>query len=132
LKELVEAGATIQAYDPEAMEATARMLPKEWLRSKRVMMMDNQYDALKGVDALALVTEWNAFRAPDFNLMRELMRNPLIFDGRNIYDPDHVVAAGLGYDGIGKGTLSRAITHPSILSLTQQGDDTCLPLKNVS
>ena len=74
--------------------------------------IDLYQGTIREADALVLVTEWNSFRAPDFNLMREIMRNPLIFDGRNIYDPDHVVAAGFGYDGIGKGTIYKSpLTH---------------------
>ena len=132
LKDLVDAGATVYAYDPEAMEAAASILPKEWLQSERIRLVENQYDAIREVDALVLVTEWNSFRAPDFNLMREIMRNPLIFDGRNIYDPDHIIAAGFTYDGIGKGTICQAIPDPSIIQIAAKGKEACLHLTNVS
>ena len=64
--------------------------------------MAHQYDAVKGADALALVTEWKPFRNPDFSVMKKLMRTPIIFDGRNQYDPRQVRAAGFEYFGIGR------------------------------
>lgn len=60
-------------------------------------------DALKGADALAIVTEWQEFRSPDFELIKRELRNPVIFDGRNIYDPNFVKRFGLSYYGIGRG-----------------------------
>ena len=65
-------------------------------------MCDRSYDALAGADALAIVTEWNEFREPDFAKMRSLMRSPVIFDGRNIYAPDHMRALGFTYFSIGR------------------------------
>jgi UDPglucose 6-dehydrogenase len=67
-----------------------------------VELVGKQYDAVQGVDALALVTEWKPSRNPDYELMKKLMRAPLIFDGRNQYDPKQVRAAGFEYFGIGR------------------------------
>ena len=132
LQQLVYAGADVLAYDPAAMEAAFGILPGEWFDTGRIKLVDNQYDAIREADALALVTEWSQFRTPDFNLMRELMKNPLIFDGRNIYDPDIVLAAGFGYDGIGRGTICKAITAQPVNHQEERGEDTCSQLKNVS
>jgi UDPglucose 6-dehydrogenase len=68
----------------------------------RVHFCESSYDTLKDADALAVVTEWNEFRRPDFQLMKSLMKEPVIFDGRNIYDPKEVQDAGFTYYGIGR------------------------------
>ncbi len=65
-------------------------------------MRQSSYDALKGADALAILTEWHEFREPDFQKMRKLMRTPVIFDGRNIYQPQHMKANGFTYNSIGR------------------------------
>jgi UDPglucose 6-dehydrogenase len=100
---LVEAGAVVRAYDPVALEAAARELPAEWLRDGRVELLEYQYDVLKDVDAMILVTEWKRFRQPDFAAMKDLMRAPVIFDGRNQYDPQVAAEHGFSYFGIGRG-----------------------------
>jgi UDPglucose 6-dehydrogenase len=102
IERLVDEGASVKAYDPVAAEMARQSLPDEWLRSGKVELVDKQYDAVDGVDALALVTEWKPFRNPDFELMKKTMRMPLIFDGRNQYDPRQVVALGFEYFGIGR------------------------------
>ena len=79
IENLLAAGARVQAYDPEAMKVARGIF------GNRVRFATTSYDALVGADALALVTEWNEFREPDFAKMRKLMRTPVIFDGRNIY-----------------------------------------------
>jgi UDPglucose 6-dehydrogenase len=93
---LLARGARIQAYDPEA-ERVARAI-----FGTRVHLARTSYDALKGADALAIVTEWNEFREPDFGRMRKLMRTPVIFDGRNIYDPEQMRAQGFTYVSMGR------------------------------
>jgi len=70
--------------------------------NSRIVLSDKGYDALKGADALAIVTEWNEFREPDFEKMRQLMRSPVIFDGRNIYSPEHMRTLGFTYFSIGR------------------------------
>ncbi len=68
----------------------------------RLRLVDLQYDALLKADALILVTEWKPFRTPDYPAMRSIMRQPIIFDGRNQYDPSEVVAEGFEYSGVGR------------------------------
>jgi UDPglucose 6-dehydrogenase len=96
IERLLAAGASVRAYDPEA-GGTARRLFDD-----RITLADKSYDALKGADALAVVTEWNEFREPDFERMRRLMKSPVVFDGRNIYSPEHMRALGFTYFSIGR------------------------------
>lgn len=103
IKALVEAGAIVQAYDPVALETAARELPATWLQEGRVVLLKYQYDVLKDVDAMVLVTEWKRFRQPDFEAMKDLMNAPVIFDGRNQYDPEVATEHGFSYFGIGRG-----------------------------
>jgi UDPglucose 6-dehydrogenase len=93
---LLEKGATVQAFDPEAVK-TARAI-----FGSKVHYAATSYDALKGADALAILTEWHEFREPDFPRMRKLMRTPVIFDGRNIYQPQQMKAQGFIYNSIGR------------------------------
>jgi UDPglucose 6-dehydrogenase len=93
---LLAEGATVQAYDPEAMKVAKTIF------GSKVQYAENGYSALAGADALALVTEWNEFREPDYARMRKLMRQPNIFDGRNIYNPEHMRAQGFNYISIGR------------------------------
>jgi UDPglucose 6-dehydrogenase len=96
VQSLLDKGAKVQVYDPEAV-ATAR-----GLFGSRITYAARGYDALKGADGLAIVTEWHEFREPDFARMRKLMRNPVIFDGRNIYQPQQMKAHGFAYYSIGR------------------------------
>jgi UDPglucose 6-dehydrogenase len=93
---LLAAGASVQAYDPEAMKVARGIF------GSKIQYADNSYAALTGADALAIVTEWNEFREPDFARMRKLMRSPIIFDGRNIYNPDNLRALGFTYLSMGR------------------------------
>jgi len=93
---ILSGGGTVKAYDPEA-EKTAR-----GILGNRVSYVQRSYDALKGADALAIVTEWNEFREPDFVRMRSLMRSPVIFDGRNLFTPEQMRAEGFTYYSIGR------------------------------
>jgi UDPglucose 6-dehydrogenase len=90
-------GVNIRAYDPEAMKEAKRRL------GKTVKFFDGNYDALKGADALLVVTEWNEFRRPDFDRIKSLLKEPVIFDGRNVYDPKVMKEKGFVYYGIGRG-----------------------------
>lgn len=103
LRELVAAGASARAFDPAATEAARRFLPAEWFETGRVVLVEGQYEALEGVDAMVLVTEWKSFRHPDFTRMKSLMKSPVIFDGRNQYDPAVLAGAGFKYYGVGRG-----------------------------
>jgi UDPglucose 6-dehydrogenase len=96
IKGLLAAGAIVQAYDPEAMKVAKGIF------GSKVTFADNSYAALTGADALAIVTEWNEFREPDFARMRKVMRKPVIFDGRNIYNPETIRAQGFTYLSMGR------------------------------
>ena len=109
IKTLVEAGATVSAYDPVALETAATELPPEWMADGRVTLLKYQYDVLKGADAMVLVTEWKRFRQPDYAAMKDLMRAPIIFDGRNQYDPETLSEQSFTYYGIGR--ASNAISN---------------------
>jgi len=102
LQELVASGARVQAYDPVAMEAARKEFPATWFSSGQLQLVDDQYDALKAVDAMVLVTEWKPFRHPDFERIRSLMKHPIVFDGRNQYDPVQMRKIGYEYHGIGR------------------------------
>jgi UDPglucose 6-dehydrogenase len=96
IESLLRKGATIKAYDPQA-NASAKQLFGD-----RIELCEKSYDALAGADALAVVTEWNEFREPDFKRMRRLMRSPVVFDGRNIYSPEQMRSLGFTYFSIGR------------------------------
>lgn len=98
---LTEKGMSIKAYDPEA-EARARELFKD---NPMVEIVDSDYQALTGAQALAVVTEWNQFRNPDFETIKQNLSQPVIFDGRNLYDPDHLRQLGFTYFCIGRGHM---------------------------
>ena len=98
INELLAAGATVTAYDPVAMHETQRIFKDE----PRLMLAENPMATLENADALAVVTEWKEFRSPDFASIRQKLKSPIIFDGRNIYDPKMVKAAGLTYRAIGR------------------------------
>ncbi len=102
LHKLIGAGARVRAYDPVAMEAAEAELPRAWFDNGSLELTRHQYEALEGVDALALVTEWKPFRHPDFAAMKKMMKQPILFDGRNQYDPQRVKADGFEYAGIGR------------------------------
>jgi UDPglucose 6-dehydrogenase len=99
MEALWEAGAKVRAYDPEARAETTRIYGER----DDLVLCDNAYDTLQGADVLALVTEWKAFRSPDFAHIKVALKNPAIFDGRNLYDPRVVEDAGIAYYGIGRG-----------------------------
>ncbi len=93
---LVEAGAAVTAYDPEAMRVARGIF------GSAIQFADKSYDAVKGADGLAIVTEWNEFREPDFERIRKLMKTPIVFDGRNLYNPDHLRGLGFTYYSMGR------------------------------
>ncbi|MEO8746070.1 MAG: UDP-glucose/GDP-mannose dehydrogenase family protein [Rhodanobacter sp.] len=104
MESLWSAGASVRAFDPQAA-AEARRIYGE--RSDLVLCPDAE-DALHGADALAVVTEWKAFRSPDFAHLREVLKEPAVFDGRNLYAPALVEQAGLAYYGIGRGRSAQS------------------------
>jgi len=93
---LLSLGATVKAYDPATTPVAKRIY------DGRIALCERSYDALTGADALAIVTEWNEFREPDFEKMRSLLKAPVVFDGRNIYSPEHMRALGFTYFSIGR------------------------------
>jgi UDPglucose 6-dehydrogenase len=98
INELIRAGASITAYDPVAMDEGKRIFKGE----KHLTFADTQEGALKKADALIIVTEWTEFRSPDFALIKSSLKSPIIFDGRNLYDPKAVRALGFNYYPIGR------------------------------
>jgi UDPglucose 6-dehydrogenase len=96
IKGLLAKGARVLAYDPEAMEAAKAIF------GSKVEFAKSGYEALKGADALVVATEWNEFREPDFGRMKKLMREPVVFDGRNVYTPGAIRAQGFTYFSIGR------------------------------
>ena len=96
IEELLNAGASIKAFDPEAMENVKQVF------GDRIQFADEQYETLIGADSLAVITEWPVFRVPSYKVLRELLSEPVIFDGRNIYDPKVMEAEGFYYDSIGR------------------------------
>lgn len=105
LEQLWAAGARVRAFDPEAHDEVRRIYGER----ADLTLCDSQYAALEGADALVVVTEWKAFRSPDFERVRNALALPVVFDGRNIFDPREVEAAGLAYYGIGRG---RSVRRP--------------------
>ncbi len=99
LEQLWEAGASVRAYDPEARDEARRIFGER----ADLVLCDDAESALDGADALVIVTEWKAFWSPDFSRIQKSLRAPAIFDGRNIYEPAVVEAAGIAYYGIGRG-----------------------------
>jgi UDPglucose 6-dehydrogenase len=99
MEALWQVGAKVRAFDPEARAETAR----QYGERDDLVLCERAYDALQGADVLAIVTEWKAFRSPDFSRIRSLLKTPAIFDGRNLYEPATVEAAGLAYYGMGRG-----------------------------
>jgi UDPglucose 6-dehydrogenase len=95
---LIERGAAVIAYDPVAMDEAKRVFASV----RGLTFADSPLDAAAGADALIVVTEWQEFRSPDFAELRRRMKQPLVFDGRNLYDPAQARAAGMEYFGIGR------------------------------
>jgi len=96
IDELLKEGATVTAFDPEAMNNVKALL------GDQISYADNQYDALKDAEALLIVTEWSVFRTPDFDLLENLLKNKVIFDGRNLYDLQKMIDCGFYYNSIGR------------------------------
>jgi UDPglucose 6-dehydrogenase len=96
IERLLARGAAVRAYDPAAAPVARQIF------NGRIALCEKSYEALAGADALAVITEWNEFREPDFAKMRSLMKAPVVFDGRNIYSPEHMRALGFTYFSIGR------------------------------
>jgi UDPglucose 6-dehydrogenase len=96
IESLLAGGARVQAFDPEAMEEARKIF------GDRIQYTHRNYDALHGAAALLVLTEWNEFRRPDFERIRNLLAKPIIFDGRNIYDSADLRKLGFTYYSIGR------------------------------
>ncbi len=99
IEALWEAGARVRAYDPVAMPEARRLYGER----ADLTLCDSGEQALAGADALAILTEWQEFRSPDFEAIRAALKSPVIFDGRNLYDPAHMLEMGFSYHAIGRG-----------------------------
>ena len=95
IRGLQEDGVIVRAYDPVARDEAVKLLPD-------IVYVDDEYAAVKGADALVLVTEWNQFRALDLNRIRDLMKTPKVADLRNIYEPEDMRELGFEYVGVGR------------------------------
>jgi UDPglucose 6-dehydrogenase len=102
IEELLEAGAQIRVFDPEAMENVKKIF------GDRLIYCTDQYETLIEADALAIVTEWSVFRTPSFQVLKQLLKNPLIFDGRNLYDLEAMAEQGFQYLSIGRNPVMGA------------------------
>jgi len=100
IESLLAAGAKVQAYDPAAHESA------EEIFGDRISLAESNYDAIQGADALMVVTEWNAFRMPDFDRLKSELKTPVIFDGRNVYDRDKMEELGFSYYCIGRAPVN--------------------------
>ncbi len=109
IEALWSAGAKVRAYDPAAMPETLRIYGER----ADLALCKTSPEALRGADALAIVTEWQEFRSPDFPYIHATLTSPVIFDGRNLYDPSHMVRAGFSYYAIGRGRRASRSTCPN-------------------
>jgi UDPglucose 6-dehydrogenase len=104
--ELVKRGAQVLAFDPVAMKEAQHCLDLDFKGNpeglKKVSMVSDPMAALDGCDALVIATEWTAVRSPDFDLVKQKLKNPIIFDGRNLYEPSSMQELGIEYLGIGR------------------------------
>ncbi len=105
IEKLLEHGAKIQVFDPEAMPNIKEIF------GDKISFAENQYEALKNADALAIMTEWNVFRTPDFNFIKSELKYPIVFDGRNIFDLDIMEEHGFYYESIGRPTINAFETN---------------------
>ncbi|HAC14351.1 MAG TPA: UDP-glucose 6-dehydrogenase, partial [Bacteroidetes bacterium] len=102
--ELLKAGAQVSAYDPEAME-TFKIAVGD-AKAKQINFVKNSKEAINGSDALVICTEWNEFRRPDFEEIKQLLNSPIIFDGRNLYDLDRIEESGITYYSVGRRNIN--------------------------
>ncbi|WEK07286.1 MAG: UDP-glucose/GDP-mannose dehydrogenase family protein [Candidatus Pseudomonas colombiensis] len=117
LEALFAAGAEVRAFDPEAMQETQRLYPNE----SQLMLMGTPESVLNGADALIICTEWQQFKAPDFELIEKRLKAPVIFDGRNLYDAERLARAGFTYFPMGRGESRHLpIARQTVLSNAAQ------------
>ncbi|MBC7455473.1 MAG: UDP-glucose/GDP-mannose dehydrogenase family protein, partial [Massilia sp.] len=109
LRELIGRGASVAVYDPVAMLEARRVLALDLTAAQlaQVRFADSPMDALMLADALVIVTEWKAFRSPDFEQIKARLKQPIVFDGRNLFEPEQMAELGIEYHGIGRSVLTR-------------------------
>jgi UDPglucose 6-dehydrogenase len=111
LRQLLKHGASVAVYDPVAMNEARRALADDFAEMpsllEQIRFCDSAAEALQDADALAIVTEWKAFRSPDLNQIKSLLKEPVIFDGRNLFEPWAMANAGIEYHGIGRTAINR-------------------------
>jgi UDPglucose 6-dehydrogenase len=113
IESLWEVGARVRAFDPGAMVEAHRHYPDQ-VATGALVLCDAEEDALEGAEALVICTEWRAFRSPDWDAVKAALKRPVVFDGRNIHDPDRMAKEGITYFGIG---LGASVTLPALDSL---------------
>jgi len=111
IEDLLAAGASVTVFDPEAMKNVKKLV------GDKITYAEDQYAALQNADALLIVTEWSLFRTPDFDLMDKLLKDKVIFDGRNLYDLDKMIDAGYYYDSIGRKIITTKSYDYSLASV---------------
>lgn len=104
IKELLDAGARVKAYDPEAMKTFREAIGEDY--ASRIEFVNDQRSALKDSDALVICTEWNEFRRPDFSVFTDHMKTPVIFDGRNLYNLERIAETSIKYISVGRATVN--------------------------
>ncbi|HYD81813.1 MAG TPA: UDP-glucose/GDP-mannose dehydrogenase family protein [Paucimonas sp.] len=116
IKEIIGRGATVAVYDPVAMEQARRVVALDFNGDRellsRIRFCERPMEALRDADALAILTEWKTFRSPDFDQVKSMLRSPVIFDGRNLYEPDLMSDLGIEYHGIGRQVLAHHTCSP--------------------
>lgn len=123
LEKVISRGATVKAYDPEAMSVAKRELPVSWFNEEKLVLTQHQEEVLKDADVLVLITEWKQFRNPDFTKIKASMRGNVIVDGRNQYDPAQLQALGFEYVGIGRRTTP--LPYNKMTSIVQE-EEVCI------
>jgi UDPglucose 6-dehydrogenase len=103
IEQLLAAGAKVSATDPQAMPGVRKLF------GDRISLETDYYKCAEGADAIALITEWRQYRRPNFDRLKKIMRQPVLFDGRNQWDPHHLRTAGFTYFGIGRGHAGPAL-----------------------
>ena len=103
MQAVLDAGATVKAHDPVAHETCQQVM------GDTISYFDNPYDALDGADALVICTDWGDFRAPDMDQMKQRLKDPLVFDGRNLYRLDDMAEKGFTYYSVGRATVNPAV-----------------------
>ena len=109
MESLWDAGAKVQAYDPAAMEETQRIYGQQPM----LQLCGTKEAALHNADVLVIMTEWRQFKAPDFDLIKQSLKQPVVFDGRNLFDPLRLQEKGIEYYGIGRGEMKKTHTQYS-------------------